>query len=176
MIILPILKYLFPDGVNRVDWVVRNDSDGNGDYIWQWNRPEPQPTEAELAAAEPAALLAKAKADLSRYADEKALRHGATMVDPNSATNEPISDATAPIDEIRQQQGKARAKMHWGKRNGDAVGGPTVPGSQARNNLAQTKEEDLADEVVNIQIDIEAGTVTTEAEVDARITAIDMTY
>lgn len=108
MIILPILKYLFPDGVNRVDWVVRNDSYGNGDYIWQWNRPEPQPTEAELAAAEPEAMLAHGKASRKATATLHGLQYANTTADP--LTGAPISTAT---DASTIRQNTWSAEQYW---------------------------------------------------------------
>lgn len=165
-----IVDYLHPG----IDFRLQDDSDGFGPYPTQ--NQGSLSDEFTLNANEPAAMAAKAKVDLTEYADTKALIYGADMIDPNSATFDPIADSTADVNTIRQQQGKARARMQWGKRNGSAGGGPTVPGSQARNNAAQTVEENLAEEVVKIGIDIDLGAVTTEAQVDARITAIDLTY
>ena len=171
---IPNLPYILEQERPGIDFYLHDDSDSFGPY--PKINIDQMPTEAELLAAEPAAMAAKAKADLTEYADTQALIYGADMIDPNSATFDPIADSTADVNTIRQQQGKARARMHWGKRNGNAGGGPTVPGSQARNNAAQTVEENLAEEVVKIGIDIDLGAVTTEAQVDARITAIDLTY
>lgn len=116
------------------------------------------------------------KSELYNHTDIKALTYGADMVDPNSATNEPIADSTADVDTIRQQQGKARARMHWGKRNGSDGGSPATPGSKSRNNAAQKVEEDLAEEVVKIGIEIEQGLITTTSQIDSRINAIDLKY
>jgi hypothetical protein len=47
------IKALYPELTwddFRVNIVVRNDSDGNGDYIKEWNHPTlPRPTEEQLA-------------------------------------------------------------------------------------------------------------------------------
>lgn len=42
---------LFPNAKPGIDFTVRDDSDGNGQYIEAWNLTEPQPTVAELQAA-----------------------------------------------------------------------------------------------------------------------------
>jgi len=45
------IMYLFPNANPRSDFIVQNDSNGNGDYISVWNLAEPQPTEEELQIA-----------------------------------------------------------------------------------------------------------------------------
>lgn len=45
------IMYLFPEANPMIDFVVQDDSDGNGAYIAQWNLEEPQPTEEELQSA-----------------------------------------------------------------------------------------------------------------------------
>ena len=119
---------------------------------------------------------AEQKVRLSLYAEEKSLRHGANMIDPNSDTFETVGDPTSSVDEIRQETGRARAKMHNGKAHGADGGNASVVGSKARNNAAQAVEESIGVELVNIELDIFTGAVTTEAEIDARISAIDLTY
>lgn len=42
---------LFPHAQPFTDFIIQDDSDGNGPYIAQWNLEEPQPTEEELQAA-----------------------------------------------------------------------------------------------------------------------------
>jgi hypothetical protein len=51
MNIAPAIIHLFPQANPMMDFVVRDDSDGNGAYIAQWNLEEPEPTEEELQAA-----------------------------------------------------------------------------------------------------------------------------
>lgn len=45
------ILFLYPNTNPLTDFIVQDDSDGNGPYIAQWNLTEPQPTEAELQAA-----------------------------------------------------------------------------------------------------------------------------
>jgi len=160
----------------KTHWILRDDSDGQGVYVKEWNYQEPQPTEAEIVAAEPAAMEAHNKQMLGLYAEEKSLRHGANMIDPNSSTFETVADPTISANEIRQATGRARAKMHNSKARGAEGGNASVVGSKARNNAAQAVEESIGVELVNIELDIFTGAVTTEAEIDARISAIDLTY
>lgn len=42
---------LYPDAVPMDNFIVRNDSDGKGEYIDYWNLPYPQPTQDELNTA-----------------------------------------------------------------------------------------------------------------------------
>ncbi len=55
------IKQLFPEAVNGVDFILQDDSDGEGPFIKEWNLPDPQPTQAELAQAETVHLAAQAK-------------------------------------------------------------------------------------------------------------------
>ncbi|MGO4269819.1 XkdW family protein [Paenibacillus sp. TAF58] len=43
--------HLFPQANPMLDFIVQDDSDGEGPYIAQWNMQEPLPTEEELQAA-----------------------------------------------------------------------------------------------------------------------------
>ncbi|MEC0231277.1 XkdW family protein [Paenibacillus alba] len=45
------IMHLFPKANPMMDFIVQDDSDGNGAYIAQWNLEKPKPTEAELKAA-----------------------------------------------------------------------------------------------------------------------------
>lgn len=119
---------------------------------------------------------AEQKARLSLYAEEKSLRHGANMIDPNSATFETVADPTSGANEIRQATGIARAKMHNGKARGADGGNASVVGSKARNNAAQAVEESLGVALVDIELGIAIGTITTEAEINNIVSAIDLTY
>jgi hypothetical protein len=62
------IMQLYPSAVPNVDFIVQDDSDGNGPYIAQWNvkdaqgKPVPQPTEEELQAAWDAYALSAAQA------------------------------------------------------------------------------------------------------------------
>lgn len=51
MILSIALQQLFPNADPMRDYIVQDDSDGNGPYIAQWNLPDKQPSEAELLAA-----------------------------------------------------------------------------------------------------------------------------
>lgn len=65
-----VLAHLFPDGKPLDDWVLQDD--GAGPYIKAWRRAEKQPTDAELKAAEPAALAALAAEDVKRIESDTA--------------------------------------------------------------------------------------------------------
>lgn len=45
------IQHIYPQARQLIDFIVQDDSDGNGPYIAQWNLPQPQPTQAELEAA-----------------------------------------------------------------------------------------------------------------------------
>jgi hypothetical protein len=45
------IMHLFPEAEPMTDFILQDDSDGNGAYIAQWNIDAPQPTEAELEQA-----------------------------------------------------------------------------------------------------------------------------
>jgi hypothetical protein len=49
--IVQAVIHLFPDADPMQDFIVQDDSDGNGPYIAAWNLGDPQPTEAELQTA-----------------------------------------------------------------------------------------------------------------------------
>ncbi|MRN57038.1 XkdW family protein [Paenibacillus monticola] len=51
MNIAQTIMYLNPTANPMTDFVVQDDSDGEGPYIAAWNLPDPQPTEAELQSA-----------------------------------------------------------------------------------------------------------------------------
>ncbi|MEC0264458.1 XkdW family protein [Paenibacillus anseongense] len=67
------ITHLFPQAVPFTDFIVQDDSDGNGPYIAQWNLEEPQPTEEELQAAweamQPTPESQVASAKLSKTAE-----------------------------------------------------------------------------------------------------------
>jgi len=113
---------------------------------------------------------------LGLYAEEKSLRHGANMIDPNSDTFETVADPTSGDNEIRQATGIARAKMHNGKARGRDGGNASVVGSKARNNAAQAVEESVGVALVDIELGIAIGAITTETEIDNIVSAIDLTY
>jgi hypothetical protein len=170
---LPIvLRHIDPNSV----FMVQDNSDGTDTFIASWDSANPQPTQADVDAAEPAAMEAHNKRMLGLYAEEQSLKHGASMIDPNSATFETVADATGNLDEIRQQQGRSRAKMHNGKARGADGGNSSVVGSKARNNAAQAIEESLGVALVDVELDIASGLITTKAEIDARIYSVNLTY
>ncbi|OCT10989.1 hypothetical protein A8709_04610 [Paenibacillus pectinilyticus] len=51
MNIVQAIIHLYPQAVSSVDFIVQDDSDGNGPYIAQWNLEHPQPTTEELQSA-----------------------------------------------------------------------------------------------------------------------------
>ena len=46
-----IYQALIKLGFSESDFILQDDSDGNGEYIAQWNSASPQPTEAEIETA-----------------------------------------------------------------------------------------------------------------------------
>lgn len=52
-----IIQHLYPAAEPLRDYLVRDDSDGEGPHIAEWHLPDPQPTPAELEAASEAAML-----------------------------------------------------------------------------------------------------------------------
>jgi len=107
------------------------------------------------------------KDELVRYAEQASLKHGATRLD--SVTDLPVSDPSASPNVIREDTGRSSTRTVNQKRNGDTNG-------KAKANKAQKVVEDLKEEEAKVIDDIEAGTITTEPEIDARIEAIDLTY
>lgn len=51
MNIAQAIMHLFPQANPLMDFIVQDDSDGEGPYIAKWNLEEPEPTEEELQAA-----------------------------------------------------------------------------------------------------------------------------
>lgn len=51
MNIASAINFLHPNAVSMIDFIVRDDSDGEGQYIALWGLEEPEPTEEELQAA-----------------------------------------------------------------------------------------------------------------------------
>jgi hypothetical protein len=49
--IVQVLQDKFPNAINGIDYMVRDDSDGNGAYLDVWNLTDPKPTDEELQAA-----------------------------------------------------------------------------------------------------------------------------
>jgi len=165
-----IAVYLHPG----IDFRFQDDSDGFGCFPTQ--NQGSLSDEATLNAAEPAAMEAQSKKMLGLYAEEQSLKHGANMIDPNSPTFETVADPNSAPDEIRKATGIARAKMHNGKARGADGGNSSVVGSKARNNAAQAIEESLGVALVDIELDIASGLITTKAEIDARIYSVNLTY
>jgi hypothetical protein len=73
MMLYESITYLFPGIQMPQDYMLRDDSDGNGPYIEYWNRPEPQPTQAEIQAAYPAALAAAQRAAIPKVSRRQML-------------------------------------------------------------------------------------------------------
>ncbi len=150
-----ILKHMHPGE----DFKCRDDSDGHGPFP---TRGSP-PTEAELLAAEPAAMAARRKTQLTEYAEEQGLRKGAQIKDP--VTGRPVADSTAPLDEIRQDSGRSRVKAIKLDRRG-------TPAQKAAARAARIAEENVAEAVYDTSVDVAAGTITTEAQINAVLAAI----
>lgn len=77
------IMHLFPQANPMQDFVVQDDSDGNGAYIAQWNMEEEQPTDERLQAAweEFQALPAPAPSETEA---EKIVRLETSLADSNS--------------------------------------------------------------------------------------------
>lgn len=45
-----VIMYMYPNAVPLVDFVVRNDADGRGQYIDDWNLADPKPTDEDIQA------------------------------------------------------------------------------------------------------------------------------
>lgn len=67
------IKYLYPNAVPLVDFVLQDNSDGNGPFITQWNETKlgPKPTKTTLGAVSAAAIAAKNAAVESSAAAKK---------------------------------------------------------------------------------------------------------
>jgi hypothetical protein len=65
------IMQLYPNANPLVDFVVQDDSDGNGPIIAQWNSSEPQPTDEELQAAWIAYLAAEVAKPLELTPEEE---------------------------------------------------------------------------------------------------------
>jgi len=119
----------------------------------------PPPTEEELAAI---------RVDqLKLYAEESGLRRGCGILDP--LTGEQSGDSNAPIDVIRQQTGQARNHLVYLKLDGTEAQKVSAANCQA-------VEENLSLVVAQTVLAVQAGTITTEAEIDSAINAVDLTY
>ena len=119
----------------------------------------PPPTEEELAAIR--------LYELKLYTEESGLRYGCGIIDP--LTGEPSGDSSAPIQVIRQQTGQARNHLVYLKLDGTEA-------QKVSASNCQAVEENLSLVVAQTIVDIQAGTITTESEIDARISAVVITY
>jgi len=158
-----VLKFLNPSA----DFDVRDDSDGSDPYVEAWNSVDTQPTQEEIDTAEPAAMAALKIDQLKLYAEESGLRHGCGILDP--LTGEPSGDSNAPIDVIRQQTGQARNHLVYLKLDGTEA-------QKVSASNCQEVEENLSLVVAQTVLAVQAGTITTEAEIDSVINAVDLTY
>jgi len=119
----------------------------------------PPPTEEELAAI---------RVDqLKLYTEESGLRYGCGILDP--LTGDPSGDSSAPIQVIRQQTGQARNHLVYLKLDG------TEEQKVSANNC-QEVEENLSLVVAQTIVSVQAGTITTEAEIDSAINEVVITY
>ena len=162
-----ILEYLFPDLVNPDDYMVEYDKKNDLHKIIAWNNNETQPDDATINAAEPAAMAALRIDQLKLYAEESGLRRGCDILDP--LTGEPSGDSSAPIHVIRQQTGQARNHLVYLKLDGTEA-------QKVSASNCQAVEENLSLVVAQTIVAVQSGTITTEAEIDAAINAIDLAY
>ena len=162
---LPIvLEFLAPNST----WNVRFDlSISPIPYVERWNGPDKQPTQAEIDTAEPAAMAALKIDQLKLYTEELGLRHGCGIIDP--LTGEQSGDSNAPIDVIRQQTGQARNHLVYLKLNG-------TEDQKVSASNCQEVEENLSLVVAQTVLAVQAGTITTEAEIDSAINEVVITY
>lgn len=119
----------------------------------------PPPTEKELAAIR--------LDELKLYTEESGLRYGCGIIDP--LTGEPSGDSNAPIGVIRQQTGQARNHLVYLKLDGTEDQKVSAANCQA-------VEENLSLVVAQTIVAIEAGTITTQAEINAAINAVHLDY
>lgn len=119
----------------------------------------PPPTAEELASLR--------MAELKLYAEESGLRRGCGIIDP--LTGEPSGDSSAPIHVIRQQTGQARNHLVYLKLDGTEA-------QKVSASNCQAVEENLSLVVAQTIVAVQSGTITTEAEIDAAINAVDLTY
>ena len=57
-------------GFTSLDFLLQDDSDGNGTYIAEWLSDKPQPSEADITTAD---AQAQAEYDANQYADRKSV-------------------------------------------------------------------------------------------------------
>lgn len=119
----------------------------------------PPPTEEELSALR--------VEELKLYTEESGLRRGCGILDP--LTGEQSGDSNAPIDVIRQQTGQARNHLVYLKLDGTEA-------QKVSAGNCQEVEENLSLVVAQTVLAVQAGTITTEAEIDSAINAVDLTY
>lgn len=101
------LAHLFP-GINFQDECILQD-EGAGPYIKAWRRAERQPTDAELKAAEPAALAAeqaedakRQESDTARTEAKRAIQHLDTIIAGIDGAN--LAQAKTAIKQLAQIQ------------------------------------------------------------------------
>ncbi|RAV19717.1 XkdW family protein [Paenibacillus contaminans] len=98
---LAIMK-LFPEADPKSDFLVQDDSDGNGQYIAVWSLPDPKPTEAELQAAWDD--LQANPPVVPPSIEDKVAQLQAESVDTMLALSE-VYETTAQQDAMREQEG-----------------------------------------------------------------------
>ena len=119
----------------------------------------PPPTEEELAAI---------RVDqLKLYTEESGLRYGCGILDP--LTGDPSGDSSAPIQVIRQQTGQARNHLVYLKLDGTEA-------QKVSASNCQEVEENLSLVVAQTILAVQAGTITTESEIDSAINEVVITY
>jgi hypothetical protein len=158
-----VLEYLYPGAHERGEYTLRDD--GQGIYIDSWNRLEPKPTDTEIRAVEPVAMAAKRESDLIEYTEERALRHGALIKDPE--TDQPIADPADDLIHIRIKTNRAKVRTTNARRRGNSE-------QKTKGQAAVDAEERLFLAVYDLTVDIKAGTITTESEIDAAIAAVPL--
>lgn len=92
MNISQVIVHLYPQAIPMKDFIVQDDSDGNGAYIAQWNLEADQPTQEQLQAAWEAILelplAPEPETDAEKIARLEA--ENAALIDRVTATEDSI--------------------------------------------------------------------------------------
>jgi hypothetical protein len=103
--------------------------------------------------------------NLIAYTEEKAFRRGALIKDPE--TDQPIGDPDAELEAIRINANRTKARVTHARQRGNTE-------QKAKGDAAQAAEERLLLEVYDLTQEIQAGAVTTEAEINTRLDAVPL--
>lgn len=158
---IPSLPVVLNHLAAGVDFRLQDDSDGHGPYPTR--NLDQVPTEAAIRAAEQGALVAAERRRLVEYAEERGLRRGALLRDPDD--DSAVVDPGADLETIRRATNRLRVKVIERSRRGAA-------GVKAKAQAIRAAEDDIAVAVYDTTAAILAGTITTESEIDAAIDAV----